>query len=156
VQSTTRAPAARAELLLPALLELKGWVRRVSHQLHSEYSTASLVALSLLERHGPVRVSELAEMARVDPSVVSRAATSLERAGLVERSSDPADGRAHRLQISPDGRAVLQAGRRELVDHVAERLTGWTDTELADLTSDLVRLLTDLGVEPALMPDRNG
>jgi len=146
VQATPATSSrVRAELLLPTLMELKSWVRRLGQHLHSEHRTATLATLALVERHGPARVSDLAEIARVDTSVVSRIAKVLEQSGLVERHSDPADGRAHRLEISADGRDVLGAGRREMADHMAARLSGWSDAELEELNSSLLRLLRDLG-----------
>jgi DNA-binding MarR family transcriptional regulator len=130
-------------------MELKGWVRRLGQQLRTEHPTASLAALALIERQGPARVSDLADVARVDASVVSRIAKTLEQSGLVERHSDPADGRAHRLEISAAGRQVLAAGRREMAEHLATRLDGWTDEELEQLNAALLRLLRDLGRTPA-------
>lgn len=149
MQANPASTLSRAELLLPALMELKSWVRQVGQQLHTEHPTAALATLALLERHGPARVSELAEAARVDTSVVSRIAKTLEQAGLVERSSDPDDGRAHRLELSDAGRAVLERGRREMAQHLADHLTEWTDEELEHLTGALLRLLRDLGRSPA-------
>jgi DNA-binding MarR family transcriptional regulator len=144
--SSTRS---RAELLLPTLMELKNWVRQLGQQLRTEHPTATLATLALIERHGPARVSDLAEVARVDTSVVSRLAKSLEQSGLVERHSDPVDGRAHRLEIAAAGREALEAGRREMAEHMADRLVGWTDEELHELNTALLRLLRDLGGTPA-------
>ena len=101
---------------------------------------ATLATLALIERHGPARVSDLAEVARVDTSVVSRLAKSLEQSGLVERHSDPVDGRAHRLEIAAAGREALEAGRREMAEHMADRLDGWTDEELHELNGSLQTL----------------
>ena len=142
------ATLSRAQLLLPALMEVKSWVRQIGHQLHTEHPTATLATLALLERQGPARVSELAEAARVDTSVVSRAVKTLEQGGLVERHSDPDDGRAHRLELSEPGRQVLERGRHQMAEHLADRLTGWTDEELEQLTAALLRLLRDLGRDP--------
>jgi DNA-binding MarR family transcriptional regulator len=142
------ADAQAAELLLPVLMELKAWTRQISQQQLSDHPTASLVALGLLERCAPARVSDLAEVARVDTSVLSRLAKSLERDGLVERSSDPSDGRAHRLQLSAEGRRVLTEGRSRMAALLADRLTEWSAEELARLTTDLTRLLHDLSTDP--------
>ena len=50
-----------------------------------------------LVNDGPRRSSALAETACVDPSTVSRQVAQLVKAGLVERQSDPEDGRASLL-----------------------------------------------------------
>lgn len=140
--------AHAAQLLLPVLMELKAWSRQLGQQQLSDHPTASLVALGLLERCAPARVSELAEVARVDTSVLSRLAKSLEHQDLVERSSDPSDGRAHRLQLSPAGRRVLAEGRSRMASLMAERLTDWSSEDLERLTADLKRLLHDLSTDP--------
>ena len=65
-----------------------------------------------LVNDGPQRSSALAETACVDPSTVSRQVAQLVKAGLVERQSDPEDGRASLLVATERGRARLrrQAG----------------------------------------------
>ncbi len=62
--------------------------------------------------------------------MVSRLAKSLEQNGLVERSSDPSDGRARMARL------------------VADRLAGWSRDDLERLTTDLTRLLGDLSTGP--------
>src|SRR6478609_8851624 len=58
---------------------------------------------------GPQRSSTLAETACVDPSTVSRQVAQLVKAGLVERQSDPEDGRASLLVSTDRGRAAYAA-----------------------------------------------
>lgn len=130
--------------LLTALMSVKTWFRETQQGVYDGHSATSLMALALLERHGPARVTELAASARVDASVVSRQAAHLEQAGLVGRTPDPADGRAHRLVITPEGTAVLARGRQRLVALVSERLHDWPDDEIERFASTLRRLLTDL------------
>ncbi|HLN76856.1 MAG TPA: MarR family transcriptional regulator [Nocardioidaceae bacterium] len=132
--------------LLRALTGLKGWFREIQQGVYDGHSAASLMMLALLERNGPSRVTDLAEVARVDASVVSRQAAQLEAAGLVERSADPSDGRAHRLGVAPAGEEVLRRGRERLVRLLAERLEAWPPEELVEYAATTARLLTDLNV----------
>ena len=62
-----------------------------------------------LVNDGPRRSSALAEAACVDPSTVSRQVAQLVKAGLVERQSDPEDGRASLLVATEQGRAAYAA-----------------------------------------------
>ena len=91
-----------------------------------------------LVNDGPRRSSALAEAACVDPSTVSRQVAQLVKAGLVERQSDPEDGRASLLVATEKGRAAYaakQEHRARMFEHV---LDGWTPQDV----DDLGRLLT--------------
>ena len=130
--------------LLRALTGLKGWFREIQHGVYDGHSAAELLLLALLDRQGPVRVTALADAARVDPSVVSRQLAALEAAGLVARTPDPSDGRAHRVAVAPAGAEVLHRGRERLVRLMSDRLTTWSAADLAEHAATTARLLTDL------------
>ncbi len=110
--------------------------------------------LGKLEMLGPVRLTELAHALGLDPSSVSRQVTALERSGWVARAKDPVDQRAQRLELTPEGRQVVEAVR--FARHEAlERLTpGWSADDLDDLTSRLARLNTDLNTHRELLGAR--
>ena len=59
--------------------------------------------ISALARFGPLSAAQLSEETGIDRSVVSRRATRLEAAGLVERTPDPCDGRAVLLVLTEAG-----------------------------------------------------
>jgi len=142
----THAEAARD--VVAALMNVKTWIRESHQWIYSERTTTVLLALAVIERNGPARVTALAEAARVDASVVSRQAAQLEQAGLVERQPDPEDGRAQRLSITAAGREVLEDGRTKLAAIVTERLAGWDPEELRTFTATLRRLVADLSAHP--------
>ncbi len=142
--STTLTQQTAARELLASLLNVKGWFRESSRWAYPQHSTASLLTLGLLDRCGPSRVGALAEVARLDVSVVSRQLAQLEQSGLVTRRQDPDDGRAHLVSLSDQGRAVLAEGYAGLADGVAERLAHWPPDELTELAATLQRLLDDL------------
>jgi DNA-binding MarR family transcriptional regulator len=133
--------------LLPSLMELKVWLRQVSHEQLSDHA-ASLAALALVDRCGPARVSDLAEAAHVDSSVVSRQAKALQGAGLVCVDTDPDDRRARRLRLSDDGVRVLAAARRQMALLVQERLDDWSVEDLLAMSTGLRRLVRDLRSTP--------
>jgi DNA-binding MarR family transcriptional regulator len=89
---------------------------------------------------GPQRSSTLAETACVDPSTVSRQVAQLVKAGLVERQSDPEDGRASLLVATADGRAVYQAKQEHREQMFARLLDGWSTADVEALTTLLSRL----------------
>ena len=72
----------------------------------------------------------LVEAMDLDKGAMSRGVQHLIDLGLVDRTPDPADGRATLLSVSAEGRtrlADMAVHRRKRLD---ERLSGWSDDEL--------------------------
>ena len=95
----------------------------------------SLVAastLATLERHGPSRVTELAEAQSVTQPAMTGLVGRLTAQGLAERSVDPDDRRGVLVALTDPGRALLAARRRERADALAELLD---DLDAADRTA---------------------
>ena len=104
-------------------------------------------ALRRLADLGPCRPSDLAAALGVDASTITHRIQALERGGLVERVTDPADGRACIVRLSPDGEGALirlRAARRALFERL---LAGWDDRERGDLAAGLDRVRTALADE---------
>ena len=89
---------------------------------------------------GPKRSSTLAESACVDPSTVSRQVAQLVKAGLVERQSDPEDGRASLLVATESGRAAYAAKQEHRQRMFTQVLDGWSPEDVETLTRLLARL----------------
>ena len=106
---------------------------------------AGAATLYKLHLHGDaVRVTSLAEMLGVDAPSVTRKIQQLERQGLVVRHSDPEDGRASRIRLTPAGRRTLERvlrARRAWLDRL---LDGWDDDDLARFGSLLGRFSATL------------
>src|SRR4051812_39532228 len=74
-------------------------------------SLTAASALGRLQRHGPARLTELAAAEGITQPSMTALVTRLVAQGLVERGSDPRDGRAVVLELTPAG-ADLLARRR--------------------------------------------
>jgi DNA-binding MarR family transcriptional regulator len=112
----------------------KGMLNIDAGNLGAEFS--ALMLLFPLRFHGPMRVTDLAEIKRADPSTVSRQAAQLVKAGLARREADPEDGRASRLAVTEAGLsacAKLHDAREALV---ADVLSDWP-AERVDVFTDL-------------------
>jgi DNA-binding MarR family transcriptional regulator len=81
---------------------------------------ASLHGLSRGGRQPSQR--ELADFAGLEPMHVSKVARSLNRSGLVERTSNPVDTRAVQLRITDRGIQAVGAGRRKVLELEDQRL----------------------------------
>jgi DNA-binding MarR family transcriptional regulator len=100
--------------------------------------------LKNLADRDPLRVTELAALANLDASTVSRHVSQLHRSGLIQRTADPADGRAQRVAISPEGQALLHQGlarRRELLRRSFE---GWEQSDVETLEQLLTRFVGNI------------
>ncbi|GAA1529059.1 MarR family winged helix-turn-helix transcriptional regulator [Nocardioides humi] len=87
-----------------------------------------------------IRVTDLAEQARITKQSASVLVDQLERAAYVERVLDPADARARLVLIAPRGREAQRLARRE--ERAIER--EWTRHLGAERMAALRSALADL------------
>jgi DNA-binding MarR family transcriptional regulator len=108
-------------------------------EVHPELNATSYLLLSTLNEHGARRAADLAEMFALDKGSVSRVVHQLLELGLIERSPDPADGRASILAATDEAvrrLAHMHELRRELF---AERLSDWRAEDIEHLAAELDR-----------------
>ena len=87
---------------------------------------------------GPQRLGAFATAFGLDPSTITRQVQALEKAGLAFRTADPADRRASILDLTSEGKDVLEHTRSARRQKLEETLTDWSDQEREDFS----RLLT--------------
>ena len=118
-----------------------GAVRReLGRVLPSECPAGSVAVLTLLGRHGDMRISRLAELLAVDMSVTSRHVAHVVDRGWIERSPDPADKRSRILRLTPSGWAQVDELSRRTARLLADRLSDWSDEEVGQLIGLMTRL----------------
>jgi DNA-binding MarR family transcriptional regulator len=106
--------------------------------------TGTFYMLKTINAHGSMRVTDLAALANLDTSTVSRHVAHLHRTGLIERTPDPDDRRAQRVRLSDEGATQLAAAfnsRRALLER---SLDGWAPEDLEQLDRLLTRFVGDL------------
>jgi DNA-binding MarR family transcriptional regulator len=86
---------------------------------------AASVLLARVEEVGPARLSDVAAAAGVDISTASRTSARLVDQGYVERRTDPVDGRACLLRVTPTGRRVLARLRAARHEWLRDILAGF-------------------------------
>jgi DNA-binding MarR family transcriptional regulator len=96
--------------------------RRLRQEAGTDLGPSQTAALATVERHGPLSPSELAEIERIRRPTVTRIVRHLEQAGLIERVTDPQDGRASILSVTAEGRALLRRLRERKTAYLAKRL----------------------------------
>jgi DNA-binding MarR family transcriptional regulator len=92
-------------------------------------------------RGGPASLRDLPGVLGTSKQAVSKLVEAMVAAGYLQRATDPADGRAKRVQLSDRGRALLA----EVETIWAELESGWArtlgDARLAALRGDLETVL---------------
>ncbi|MBD0838566.1 MULTISPECIES: MarR family winged helix-turn-helix transcriptional regulator [unclassified Streptomyces] len=114
--------------------------RELGRALPADCPSGSAAVLTLLERHGDMRMSRLAELLSVDMSVTSRHVAHLAERGWIDRSPDPADKRGRILRLTPAGHARTEELARSTTRLLAERLSDWSDEDVDRLTRLMARL----------------
>jgi DNA-binding MarR family transcriptional regulator len=126
--STTDAEAvARLRLAVVRL------ARQIRQNARSGVTPSQLSALSTLDRHGAMRLADLANHEGIARSTITRIVRQLEDSGLVTRQPDPSDGRSAIAALSPVGRDLLTDARGRAQMFLAKRVA-----ELGDLTTDQI------------------
>jgi DNA-binding MarR family transcriptional regulator len=122
--------------------------RRMRQESDPSLSPTQTAALATIERRGPLTPSELASIEGVQRPTISRVATRLVEAGLVERLPDELDRRGARLRVTDEGRRRLHEVRSRKTAYLAERIErlGPEERDLLMRASDLLeRLLEEDG-----------
>jgi DNA-binding MarR family transcriptional regulator len=100
---------------------------------------AAFQLLHRLVADGPARLSTLATDMVVDLSVVSRQIATLEAAGLVVRTSDPADRRASLIAASDAGTDLFNRKRARFQQWLRTMLADWTERERTEFARLMAR-----------------
>src|SRR3954470_21583128 len=111
---------ATAAEQIPEVLQAAA-ILLVRHVSYGQSLTSSVV-LARLDDSGPARISSLAAASGVSQPSMTELVGRLEREGLVTRFSDPADGRATLVAITPSGSARRKDVHRSIHDRVIELL----------------------------------
>ncbi|WP_425580536.1 MarR family winged helix-turn-helix transcriptional regulator [Streptomyces thermocarboxydovorans] len=119
--------------------------REMRRIMPADCQTGSAAVLTLLSRHGDMRMSKLAELLAVDMSVTSRHVAHVTERGWVERFTDPADKRSRILHLTPAGQAQLDEMFRRTTQLLAERLADWSDDDIGRLAQLMGRLRDSFG-----------
>jgi DNA-binding MarR family transcriptional regulator len=118
-------------------------IRRVIHArsraVHPDLQAASYLLLSYLAVRGPMRASAVAEQFGIDKGAISRQVQHLCELGLLDRTPDPADGRATLVSASADALTRLAEVNRDRRKYLDERLGDWSDDDLTAFVDALAR-----------------
>jgi DNA-binding MarR family transcriptional regulator len=127
--------------------ELRAVLGKLVRRLRAEhrFPLSHGTVLGRLDREGPRSVSDLAAAERVRPQSMAQTVADLEGDGLVSRRPDPEDRRRALVELTPAGRAALEADRRHRVGWLAKAIDDDLTTEEQKTLHSAVELLRRLG-----------
>ena len=108
-------------LIARAVLRLGRRLRAARPENSVNLSTLAL--LTTLHRRGPMSAVQLAREEKLQPQSLTRLLAAMTREGLIARETDPADRRAHVINITRGGRGVVardMAARRAWLDQAMD------------------------------------
>jgi len=82
-----------------------------------------------LADEGPQRLGALATAFGLDPSTITRQVQALEEADLAVRETDPTDRRASILDLTDNGREILDRTRSYRRERLFQAMGDWADDE---------------------------
>jgi DNA-binding MarR family transcriptional regulator len=113
---------------------LRSAVNRISRRLRPTkagegFTPTEILVLETVANRGPIRLSDLAAVEGMNPTMVSRVAHKLEGPGLIRRHRHPVDGRAALLEVTGSGRRLRERIRTERTDQLSMELDALSDVE---------------------------
>lgn len=113
-----------------ALTTLALYKRRLP-RLHPKVDHAAIGTMRVMAGE-PRRISAIAEATHADLSVVSRQVSALTAAGMATKVSDPDDGRASLVALTPEGEEFVSSLTDRRATWMHEILHDWSDQDARD------------------------
>ncbi len=147
--STADSQVASSQLLAGELRVLIGKLsRRLREQANpGDFTWSQKSVIIRLEREGPATVTTLARAEGVRPQSMGATVSTLEQAGLVTGSPDPADGRQTILSITPRCREWIRASRAAKEDWLFRAIQAKLAPQEKDQLASALALLHRLADE---------
>jgi MarR family transcriptional regulator, transcriptional regulator for hemolysin len=107
------------------------------------------IILGRLARQPGMTQNEMAGLCEVEPITVGRLVDRLEARGLLERRLDPSDRRIRRLHLLPASEPILKEIQRYKEELFRDVTEGLDQATVDVVTAALLKMKTQLTMEPA-------
>ena len=121
-----------AELASDLVTHAARLVRAVRRELELPAGTR---VISLLDEHGPLGITQLADLDRCSQPTMSGAVAQLVERGWAVKDPHPSDARASVVTLTDAGRAELDRVRRRNGEHIAAIVAGDPSLTTEDLAT---------------------
>jgi DNA-binding MarR family transcriptional regulator len=119
-------PADLAARFRQALMPL---VRQLRTNVEEGMTPGQMSSLATVSRQGPITLGDLAAAERVTPPMATKVAAALEEKGLVERLPCADDKRVVRLELTTEGRRLLDRSHKRRNTWLAQRFAALSEDE---------------------------
>lgn len=134
---------------------LRSWVRACVAAAPGVTIGRADVMIGLMEKTAPVSMSTLGAAQDLSPRAMTVLVNGLEREGLIERTTDPADRRVSLISLTAAGRALAAEQLRPARNDAAALFTALPETDRAELLRllhDVAAHLRDRGIDVPARP----
>lgn len=141
--TTTAVPATPTTRYAELARQLTGTgavTRDLARLLPPACPPGSAAVLTVLDRHGEMRLSRLTELMALDISVTSRHVAHAAAHDWITRDTDPGDARCRILRLTPAGRTLLTELGARHSGALERALSAWTEADIDHLNALLARL----------------
>jgi DNA-binding MarR family transcriptional regulator len=134
------SPASTAIALTAAMRRLRARLRQASLLAPADLTMPQALALARIVEEAPISNAALAAREYMRPQSTHEMVLRLERRGLVERRSDPDDGRKLLIEATPSGRGIVS----ELMGLRHEWLAGSIERDLSPAEREMLAIAAGL------------
>jgi DNA-binding MarR family transcriptional regulator len=119
--------------------------RRLRQEASGDLSPSLTAALATVEQHGPLTPSDVATRERIQRPTATRVLARLEEQGLIARTADLWDRRSSLVEVTAEGRALLDELRTRKTAFLAQRMERLTpeERETLDRAADILERMLD-------------
>jgi DNA-binding MarR family transcriptional regulator len=104
-------------------------------------------AMRVIHEHGPINISDIARRMYLHPTTVLRIVDKLEARGLVSRNRSKDDRRVVWLELTQDGKDLVQSTPEVVRGLLGARLEGVDLNDLAEIDEGIGHLVKIFGVQ---------
>jgi DNA-binding MarR family transcriptional regulator len=119
-------PADLAARFRQSLMPL---VRALRTNVEEGMTPGQMSSLATVAREGPITLGDLAAAERVTPPMATKMVNALEEKGLVERLPCADDKRVVRVDLTPEGRGLLDRSHRRRNHWLTQRFAALSEDE---------------------------
>jgi DNA-binding MarR family transcriptional regulator len=128
--ATTEAlDTATATRLRSVLGRLSRQLRTTAASTDASLTPTKISVLLSVDRRGTTRISELAEIEALNPTLLSRTISTLVDAGLLDRVLDAGDRRTAWVEVTDEGHRLAERMRRERTEVVNRGMSALPESE---------------------------
>lgn len=113
---------------------------QLTRVIDPEIEPSSYSLLATLQQEGAMRMTTLSRQLGIGKPTLSRQLSTLTARGWVSKTADPDDGRAQRLDLSPEGRRRLEEAQADRTERYLAMLESWDDADITELYDLITRL----------------